>query len=288
MTEPLKFLTLMQGNRAKVWTTLGGGILIFIIWQAGIVTVALTVPLVRAIVSNQGQTLTASDEALGMFALLAGGFGPGFLALLAWRKLMEHRGVRSVFTGAARIRWPLLLTSFALVGGLGLGLTLGLDPRGADDIATRAARFSSSDWLLLTVVYGIGIAIQATFEEVYVRGWLLQHVARFVPNAIGVVVVTALVFMVIHVGHPGWATYVAALLFGLAFGYSALRLNGLEAAIGAHVANNLTGALLSGAMVTGNAATMSTSDFALYAAYVLGFLVFVEVWARFLGKPSRV
>jgi uncharacterized protein len=288
MAEPLKFLTLMHANRAKVWTTIGGGILIFIIWQAGIVTVALNVPLVRAIVSKQVETLSAIDEALGMFALLAGGFGPGFLALLAWRKLMERRGVKSVFTSAARIRWPLLLTSFALVGGLGLGLTLGLDPKGSGDIAARVTRFTPREWLLLTVAYGIGIAIQATFEEVYVRGWLLQHVARFVPNAIGVVVVTALVFMVIHIGHPGWATYVAALLFGLAFGWSAIRLNGLEAAIGAHVANNLTGALLSGAMVTGNAASMSTSDFALYAAYVLGFLVFVEVWARFLGNPSRV
>jgi uncharacterized protein len=288
MAESLKFLTLMQGNRAGRWTTIGGGILIFVIWQAGIVTVALTVPLVRAIVSNQVETLSASDEALGMFVLLAGGFGPGFLALLAWRKLMERRGVKSVLTGAARFRWPLLLTSYALVGGLGLALTLGLDPKGSGDIAARMARFAPRDWLLLIVAYGIGIAIQATFEEVYVRGWLLQHVARFVPNAIGVVVVTALVFMVLHVGHPGWATYVAALLFGLAFGYSALRLNGLEAAIGAHVANNLTGALLGGAMVSGNAATMSAADFALYAAYVLGFLVFVEVWARFLGNPSRV
>jgi uncharacterized protein len=226
MAEPLKFLTLMHANRAKVWTTIGGGILIFIIWQAGIVTVALNVPLVRAIVSKQVETLSAIDEALGMFALLAGGFGPGFLALLAWRKLMERRGVKSVFTGAARIRWPLLLTSFALVGGLGLGLTLGLDPKGSGDIAARVTRFTPREWLLLTVAYGIGIAIQATFEEVYVRGWLLQHVARFVPNAIGVVVVTALVFMVIHIGHPGWATYVAALLFGLAFGWSAIRLNG--------------------------------------------------------------
>jgi uncharacterized protein len=287
MAESLKFLTLMQGNRAKVWSTIGGGILIFVIWQAGIVTVALSVPLVRAIVSGQANALSASDEALGMFVLLAGGFGPGFLALLAWRKLMERRGVKSVFTGEAKFRWPLLLASFALVGGLGLFLTLGLDPNGTEDIATRMARFVPRDWLLLIVAYGIGIAIQATFEEVYVRGWLLQHMARCVPNAIGVVVVTALVFVVLHIGHPGWATYVAALLFGLAFGWSAIRLNGLEAAIGAHIANNLTGALLSGAMVSGNAATMSTSDFVLYGAYVLGFLVFVEVWARFLGKPSR-
>jgi uncharacterized protein len=287
MAEPLQFWKLMQGNRAGRWTTVGGGILIFVIWQAAIMLVALKVPLVTAIVTNQAGKLSASDEAMGMFVLLVGGFGPGFLALLAWRKLMERRGIQSVFTGVRRIRWSIVLTSALCVGGIGLGLTLGLDPAGSAYISARAASFSSRDWLILCCAYGIGISIQATFEEVYVRGWLLQHVARFVPNAIGVVVVTALVFMAIHVGHPGWATYVATLLFGLAFGWSAIRLNGLEAAIGAHVANNLTGALLGGAMISGNAPTMSASDFALYAAYVLGFLVFVEVWARFLAKPSR-
>jgi uncharacterized protein len=287
MGESLKFWKLMQGNRAGLWTTIGGGILIFVIWQTALVLIALGVPLVRAMLSNQITDLSATEEATGMFILLVGGFGPGFLALIAWRKLMERRGVRSIFTGFQRIRWGLILASAAFISLLALGLTLGLDPEGTASIAARAASFSPSDWLLLSVAYGIGIAIQATFEEVYVRGWLLQHVGRFVPGALGIVVVTALVFTVIHVGHPGWATYVAALIFGLAFGWSVIRLNGLEAAIGAHVANNLTGALLGGQMISGNAATMSLSDLGLYAAYAFGFLVFVDVWARFFPNPSR-
>jgi uncharacterized protein len=287
MAEPRTFLTVMKANRAGIWTTIGGGVLIFVIWQAAIILVALNVPLVRSIVSNQIGVLQATDEALGMFVLLVGGFGPGFLALLAWRKLMERRPIASLVRVASKIRWRLMVISGLIVGGLGLGLTVAFDPVGLSGISDRMSRFSVQDWLLLSLAYGIGITIQATFEEVFVRGWLLQHVARFIPNAIGIVVVTALVFCVIHVGHPGYATYVAALLFGLAFGWSAVRLNGLEAAIGAHVANNLIGALLAGYMITGNAPNMTARELVLYVAYVLGFLLFVEVWARFFEKPSR-
>jgi uncharacterized protein len=287
MAEPLKFLSLMKGNRAGVWTTIGGGVLIFVIWQAGIVLLALTVPMVRAIVTNQAGVLSASDEAIGMFLLLAGGFAPGLLTLLAWRKLMERRAIKTLIAPSSRIRWGLMALSALVVGGLGLALTLTLDPAGTGDILARVDRFSLQEWALLVVAYGVAISIQAGFEEVFVRGWLMQQVARFVPSALGVVAITALIFSILHTGHPGWATYVASGLFGLAFGWSAVRLNGLEAAIGAHIANNLTGALLAGQMMTGNAATMGPRDFALYAAYVLGFLLFVEVWARFGGKASR-
>lgn len=281
------FLDVMKANRAKIWTTLGGGLLIFVVWQLALVAVILSSPLARGIVISGDIERSAMEEATGIGIFLLAGFGPAFLAMMAWRKLIEHRRVVTLFTGARRFRWRLLIASALFVGFIGLGLTLIFDPTGVAQIEARGARFSLQDWLILTAVYAIGIGIQASFEEVYVRGWLLQHVSRIIPSVAGAILVTALVFSALHIGHPGWATYVAAFLFGLAYGWSAFRLNGLEASMGAHIANNLIGALLSGQMVSGNAPTMDVSDFALYGAYVLGFLLFVELWARFLEKPSR-
>ena len=281
------FLILLKGNRTGVWTTIGGGVLIFVIWQVALVALTLGFPVVATLLIDGDILASAKDEAAGMALLLVGGFGPPFLVMMAWRKFMEHRRVGSLFTANAAFRWQLVLLSTVVVGGFGLAITLPFDPESVAQITDRMARFSAQDWFMLIGVYGIGIFIQASFEEVYVRGWLLQHLSRFLPNALVAILTTSVIFSALHIGHPGWATYVATFAMGLAFGYSAWRLNGLEAAMGAHIANNLVGALLAGQMISGNAPTMDAGEFALYALYILGFLLFVELWARFGERPSR-
>jgi uncharacterized protein len=287
MAEPPKFITLMNANRAGLWTTLAGGVLIFTLWQLALKMSAYSGFFVSYALAGKSEVPSAMLEGLTIFVLLVGGFGPPFIALSAWRKWVERHNRLSLLNGVGHVRWGLLLASFWSIAGLGLGLTALVTPEDLQDIRQRIDSFSVFDWAILTVFYTIGIVIQAGFEEVFVRGWLLQHVHRFIPSALGSVVVTALVFTAIHWGHPGYATYVAALVFGLAYGWSVIRLNGLEAAIGAHIGNNLVGALLAGQMLSGNEPTMDMRDFVLYGAYVLGFLAFVEGWARFLEKPSR-
>ena len=284
--QPLRFLDTMKANRAGVWTTLLGGILIFVIWQMSLVLVALYVPVVQKVLLGRG-TIAPQDEALGVGLLLLAGFGPAFGVMILWRRLMERRPILTLLTARPKFRWALALTSAVVVGVMGLGLTLAFDPDSVVQIQGRLARFSVQDWLTLGFAYGLGICVQASFEEVYVRGWLLQHLSRLIPSAIGAIVATAILFSALHYGHPGWATYVAALVFGLAYGWSVWRLNGLEAAIGAHVSNNLIGALLTGQMLSGNPPVMDQAQILLYALYVLGFLLFVEVWARVVEKPSR-
>jgi membrane protease YdiL (CAAX protease family) len=288
LTVTGSFLDVMKANRAGVLTTLSGGILIFVIWQLALVFVTLSSPLVQSLIVAGEVESSAQHEATGVILFLLAGFGPAFVVTLLWRKLMERQDIATLFTGFPRFRWTLALASAAVVGALGLGLTLAFDSESVSQIGSRLARFSGLDWLMLSLAYGLGIGIQATFEEVFLRGWLLQHVRRFVPSALGAIVATAIIFSALHYGHPGWATYVAALIFGLAYGWSALRLNGLEAAMGAHIANNLIAALLTGQMVTGNAPSMDLAQFALYGLYVLGFLFFVELWARFGANPSRL
>jgi uncharacterized protein len=286
MLKSRTFLSVMKNSPAGPWTTLGGGILIFVLWRVVTASIVRSVPVVNSLFTSQSKAIAAGDEALGIVIILVGGFGAGALVLFAWRKLVDRGSIHSLFTAERKFRWPLAVFSCLCVGALGLGLTFSSDPEATGQINARLARFSIQDWAILSVAYGIGIIVQATFEEIFVRGWLLQHVGRLVPSALGSVVVTSVVFSAIHVGHAGWATFVIALVFGLAFGWSAIRLNGLEASIGAHIGNNLLGALLSGQMLHGNPPTLSLSDALNYVVYVLGFLLVVEVWVRFLEKPS--
>ena len=286
-SKPAHFFAQLKGSPAGIWTTISGVVLMLVIWLVGTGAVVLASPLVRTLLSEPETIFSARDEALGMFLLLVGGFGPQFIIVMWWRKTLEKRAIATLFTAAPRFRWGLAVASTMFVLTMGLVLTLPFDSESVASLQARLARFSLQDWLMLVAAYTIGISVQATFEEVLVRGWLLQHLSRLIPNVVVSILVTSALFSAMHAGHPGWATYAVTFVMGVAFGWSAWRLNGLEAAIGAHIANNLFAALLFGQMISGNAPTMDATDAVLYGVYILGFLLFVEGWARFGMKPSR-
>jgi uncharacterized protein len=281
------FLHVMRGNRSKLWRTIAGGVGIFLVWQISIVILALFFEPLRNMLLIKGGEFSAAEEAMGSFALMVGGFGPAFLALMAWRKYVEREPIKTLFTGASKFRWPLAIGAAFAVVVLSYVTSAAFDQESMGPFEARLAQFSANDWLLLAGVYLLGTFVQSTFEEVYIRGWLLQHVQRFIAHGLVAVVVTAVIFSILHIGHPGWATYVVTFVMGLLFGYSAWRLNGLEAAIGGHVANNFMSALLLGTMVGGNPADMDLMQGFAYALYLLGFLGFVEAWARFGPSPVR-
>lgn len=281
------FIQTMKANRAGLLATLGGGALIFVIWQFALILLGISLPEIVSVFGGRAGFETPGQEAYTMLVFLVFGFGPGLCALLAWRKWMERLAAKTLFTARAQFRWALMAAACGFMIIWGLGLTLLLDDIGTADIMARVRKFAPFDWAMLALAYGAGIAVQATFEEVLVRGWLLQQMARIIPSVAGAIVSTSILFSVLHIGHAGWATYVATLFFGLAFGWSAYRLNGLEAAIGAHIGNNLVAALFAGQMLTGNPEAMSPTDMMLFGLYVLGFLALVEGWARLVPAPSR-
>ena len=281
------FLQVMRGNRSKTWRTIAGGVGIFLVWQLSIVILALFYEPLRIMILIKDAEFSALDEAQGAFALMVGGFAPAFLVLVAWRKLVEREPIKTLFTGASKFRWPLATSAAFAVVVLSYVTSAAFDQESMGPFEARMAQFSPSDWLLLAAVYLAGTFVQSTFEEVYIRGWLLQHVQRFIALGLVAVLVTAVIFSILHIGHPGWATYVVTFFMGSAFGYSAWRLNGLEAAIGGHIANNFMSALLLGTIVGGNPAEMELMQGFAYALYLLGFLGFVEAWARFGPSPAR-
>jgi uncharacterized protein len=274
------FLDAMKGNRAGFWPVLFAIALILSVWSFPFVTHFLSSFMPPS-------TASAHNEAWAALLWLLGSFAPALLVVVFWRRFVEHRPLATLVTASRHFRWHLLLASTLVVGAIGLAIMVAFDPLSLAQMKARLTLFSFRDWVVLTVAYGIGIGVQASFEEVFVRGWLFQHVRRIVPQAMGVVVVTSLIFAAMHFRHHGWATYVFAFTFGLAFGWSVIRLNGLEAALGGHIANNLVGALLTGQMMTGNPPTLDVAQLAQLLVYVLGFLGFVEGWARFFEKPSR-
>lgn len=85
--------------------------------------------------------------------------------------------------------------------------------------------------------------LAALAEEVLFRGWLLQQTRAFTRSVGVIVAVNAVAFSLAH-GDPSVGGLVTRFALGIGWAWIVLRLDGVEFAAGAHLANNLALALL--------------------------------------------
>jgi membrane protease YdiL (CAAX protease family) len=89
--------------------------------------------------------------------------------------------------------------------------------------------------LLLTAVL-----LAPVFEEVLFRGFLLQGFLLWAPRSrFACMLLTSLLFAVMHTQYVHWETLVALTLFSLLLCYARLRSNSLALPIFLHTLNNL-------------------------------------------------
>lgn len=217
--------------------------------------------------------------------VLTGGFGVPLLALLAIVRLSGARAGDQL-SAAPRFRWQLMAAGFAVTGAItGSGLLLA-GPGGAGGPA-RLAVAAPEVIAGLALVLLAGFAVQSLLEELWLRGWLVRRLRGHGLGLLAAMVVSWAVFVALH-WRPGLP--VAALAgvgcMGAALTVAAWRSGGLEAGWGAHLANNLTVALLGGALV--GPQPVPDPGLAIGAALVQGFglLGVVELWGRPRGPPG--
>ncbi len=105
--------------------------------------------------------------------------------------------------------------------------------------------FDPSHFFILILVTILFIPFQSSFEEVLFRGYLMQGLAVLSKNRWIPVLITSVVFGMLHAFNPevkefGFAlTMPQYLLFGLFFGIITIMDDGLELALGVHAINNI-------------------------------------------------
>ncbi len=193
----------------------------------------------------------------GFFAMLF----PFFIGLLAFVLLirpLNGRDMKSVINGAGRFRWNRFLIS-ALVYGI-LSAAYFFIYLKADPINFRLNN-TSSTLIPLILISLLCIPFQAAFEEVVFRGYMMQGFAVLARNRWMPLIMTSLLFGLMHSFNPeveefGFLTMMPQyVLFGLIFGIITILDDGIEAAIGAHAANNAFLCI----MVTNRASALQTS-----------------------------
>ena len=108
--------------------------------------------------------------------------------------------------------------------------------------------FEPVPFLYLLIISLLVFPLQASFEEIFFRGYLMQAFGLLSKKPVFPLIITTLIFGLIHFYNGtnlemSITIVLSALILGLMLGIIVLGENGLETAMGAHIANNMFVAL---------------------------------------------
>ena len=109
--------------------------------------------------------------------------------------------------------------------------------------------FNLKPFLILTLISFLLFPIQASSEEYFFRGYLMQNIGVISKNRWLPLIITSTAFGLVHAGNPevaelGNMIFVYYIGSGLFAGIMTLMDDGMELALGWHAANNMVAALL--------------------------------------------
>jgi hypothetical protein len=147
----------------------------------------------------------------------------------------------SIITTKSTFNWKRLfkggLVWFALLT-IGLIISLIFDP------ASLKFNFNLIPFILILVLCLLIFPIQASFEELFFRGYLIQGLGLLTKKPVVLLIVTSLIFALPHYFNGSYTILSAdiviqAFILGLTLGIITLGENGLETAMGVHIFNNI-------------------------------------------------
>ncbi|MCS6809253.1 MAG: CPBP family intramembrane glutamic endopeptidase [Bacteroidota bacterium] len=246
MNVPLQFLALGRREtysfsrwiKVVVWT---------ILWTIPGSVISL---VIIAIQSPEGQTMnevlaSIKPSALGV-AVLVLPFATAFYGLCRQVQRQHGRDWKTLITVYENIAWNKVMLGALVWGGIFI-VDVAIQYISSPQRFTWA--FNPSEWLLLLVVAVLLIPIQSGFEELFFRGYLMQTSAIVCKRAWQPLVITSVVFGLLHNTNPevqayGFVMMIAYIGMGLMLGVAVIMDDSIELAIGAHAANNILSALL--------------------------------------------
>jgi uncharacterized protein len=166
----------------------------------------------------------------------------GLAAFFLLIKPLNERSFRQVINGTGKIRWNRFFISafvWAILAGLYLIISLKLDP------SNFTLNNNTITLIWLSIISLLLIPFQASLEEILFRGYLMQGFAVLARNRWFPLLMTSLLFGLMHCINPevkeyGFLVMMAQyMLSGIVFGITTIMDDGIEAAMGAHAANNI-------------------------------------------------
>lgn len=217
--------------------------------------------------------------------LLAGHLGIAMLTvvvlLVVW--YLHGRRPKWIFSVQPGIRWRYLLAAL-LVAFVILNAMLWISFLWDGMPSFNSGQLYAASFVVIVV---LAAPFQALGEEVLFRGYLMQGIGSMTGRAWIGIVGSALVFAFLH-GTQSPALFAHRFAFGLVAGWLVVATGGLEAAVAAHVVNNL-GAFGYAIFTTSVAEVRAVQEitWAKAAWDILAFALFALV-ARWIGRRMQV
>ena len=180
------------------------------------------------------------DPNIGLLLLLFP-FILAFFTMVLLIKPLHNRSFGTVINGGRRVRWGRMLFSalvWTVISAIWLVWSVRSDP------GNFILNNTSNSLIILAAIAILLIPFQAAYEEILFRGYLMQGFAVLSRNRWLPIVVTSILFGLMHALNPevqeyGFMTMIPQyVFFGLVFAVLTMLDDGIELAIGAHAANN--------------------------------------------------
>ena len=219
------------------------------------------------------------------FIIMLFPFVAGLIAFVLLVKPLNNRSLKVTINGTRKIRWDRFFKSavvWLILSTLYLFVYRKVDP------SNFKLNNKTASLLTVSIISVIFIPFQAIFEEVLFRGYLMQGFAALIKNRWFPLIMTSVLFGCMHAFNPevkefGFFTMMPQyIVFGLIFGIITILDDGIEAAMGAHTANNIFLCIL----VTNDSSALQTSalfeqinihPWTEFAALIFSGIVFILI-----------
>lgn len=172
-----------------------------------------------------------------------------FFALIISMRFIHGHSFKNIFTSASQFRWKNFFFAFFVWGGMLLIaelITYQLQPD------NYVFNFDPASFYQLLLIALLLIPLQASAEELYLRGNLMQGVAIWTRSRLAALFATSIIFGLLHFSNPevkafGFLPAMAYYIgFGLLMGILVIFDGGLEMPLAIHSINNIYGAVFVG------------------------------------------
>ena len=242
-----KFLAIAQTGKNEWWRYLLGILLTFFSWQVvGVVPFILLAVFLQSDSSAETKfnPQTSKFEGVGPifpYIALNLAFVCFLIGLYIAVRFIHQRRFITLVTPGNKINWSRILQ------GIGVWWILATLISVIESVISPGnyqLTFTPSRFLIFVPIALVLTSIQASTEELFFRGYLMQGIGLTTRKAIMPIVITSILFMLPHLLNPevkaGFyllATYYLLLALFLAF--ITVKDNSLELALAAHIGNNL-------------------------------------------------
>ncbi len=234
----------------ETWRYALGIILIILGWQ-----LIGSLPLVAALIFKSLKTGSMPTDIGGMSSLLGSNlflflmlltFAIGLVAVFVTVKFLHKQRLTSLTTSRSTVDWKRIGFAFvlwAVISILFIIIDIYFSPE------DYVYNFQPGPFLILVLIATLLIPLQTSFEEYFMRGYLMQSIGIKTGKRWWPLLVTSVVFGLLHAFNPevekmGYGIMIFYIGTGFFLGILTLMDEGLELALGFHAANNLTAALL--------------------------------------------